>query len=186
MAITIRWLYLPNSGRNGRTDQQPGAASSDHSSPQPGVRAEPRIVMSCTILLVYFVLTFTHELSPYMLAVQLGALVVARVLRPRWLPFALAAIAAGYLAPQFSYVNSPLRPVETTGSEPGVEDDWPYRQQSIRPQSRGVRPLHPDRPQCQTGGEEWIRDVQPGAVRSRSRRRSSRLAQGARRDHCIP
>jgi hypothetical protein len=62
--------------------------------------------MSCTILLVYFVLTFTHELSPYMLAVHLGALVVARVLRPRWLPFALAAIAAGYLAPRFSYVNS--------------------------------------------------------------------------------
>jgi hypothetical protein len=106
MAITIRWLYVTNPPRKRRTDQDRGAADSDQSSPRPGTRAGPRIVMSCTILLLYFVLTFTHELSPYMLAVQLGALVVARALRPRWLPFALAAIAVGYLLPRFAFVNS--------------------------------------------------------------------------------
>jgi hypothetical protein len=48
----------------------------------------------------------THQLSPYMVAVQLGALALARLLRPRWLPIALGVIAIGYLIPRFSFVNS--------------------------------------------------------------------------------
>ena len=67
----------------------------------------PRTVVFCaTLVLVYFVLTFTHELSPYILAVQLGALGVAGLLRPWWLGIALVAVAVGYLLPRFAYVNS--------------------------------------------------------------------------------
>jgi hypothetical protein len=58
------------------------------------------------LAILYFVLTFTHQLSPYILATQLGALAVARLLRPRWLPIVLAVIALGYLLPRYSYVNS--------------------------------------------------------------------------------
>ena len=57
------------------------------------------------LLLVYSVLTFVHELSPYMVAVQLAVLVIIGLLRPWWLVVAILAIAVGYLTPNFNYVN---------------------------------------------------------------------------------
>jgi hypothetical protein len=63
-----------------------------------------RTAFVVTILLLYFVLTFTHELSPYIVAVQLGVLAVGRPLRPRWLPLAMLAIAVGYLLPHLSFL----------------------------------------------------------------------------------
>jgi hypothetical protein len=81
-------------------------------APAQGRPAEPRargkfLVMPCVALAsIYLVLTFSHELSPYMLIVQLGALAVFRQLRPRWLPALLLAIAVAYLAPHFNFVNS--------------------------------------------------------------------------------
>lgn len=107
MAITIRWLYVNDQSEKRRPDEQPDAVRADlTSSPQSLSRAGRPALLYPTILLVYFVLTFTHELSPYMLAIQIGALVVARRLRPVWLPFALAAIAVGYLLPRFTFVYS--------------------------------------------------------------------------------
>ena len=102
MAIALRWLYVGNSSRNRRGGQISIPAAS-------GSRALPpsRTAIFCvTLVLVYVVLTFMHELSPYMLAVQLGALGVTRLLRPWWLGIALAAIAVGYLLPRLAYVNS--------------------------------------------------------------------------------
>jgi hypothetical protein len=115
MAIALRWLYAGNSSRNVRRDQ--ASASSDRATRRWRATPAPRTALFCaTLVLIYSVLTFTHELSPYMLAVQLGALVVARLLRPRWLPFALAVIAAGYLLPRFSFVNSHYGLLNSIGS----------------------------------------------------------------------
>jgi hypothetical protein len=104
MAIALRWLYVGNSSRNHRQGQESipadQAARGWRAMPAPGTA-----VFCATIVLIYFVLTFTHELSPYMLAIQLGALGVARLLRPWWLGIALAAIAVGYLLPRLTYVN---------------------------------------------------------------------------------
>ena len=58
-----------------------------------------------TLLTTYGVLTFVHELSPYVVAVQLGVLAVIGLIRPWWLVVAMLAIAVGYLAPNFNYVN---------------------------------------------------------------------------------
>jgi hypothetical protein len=105
MAIALRWLYVGNSSGNHRRGQQPAAA--DHVADRwPTVHARRPAAFCVTLVLVYFVLTFTHELSPYMLSVQLGALGAVGLLRPRWLGIALAAIAVGYLLPRFAYVNS--------------------------------------------------------------------------------
>ncbi len=60
----------------------------------------------CAIALIYFVLTFTHELSPYVVAIQIATLAVVRLLRPRLVMVVLAAIALGYLLPRLSYVNN--------------------------------------------------------------------------------
>jgi hypothetical protein len=65
-----------------------------------------RLSYSAVIVMIFFVLTITHQLSPYMLAAQLAALAVFRMLRPRWLPFVLLAVAVGYLVPHFAYVNT--------------------------------------------------------------------------------
>lgn len=105
MAIALRWLYVGKPSGKRRRDR--GSTPADRAAHEWRAVPPPRTAIFCvTIVLIYFVLTFTHELSPYMLAVQLGALVVTRLLRPRWLPFALAAIAVGYLLPRFSYVHS--------------------------------------------------------------------------------
>lgn len=58
------------------------------------------------IAIIFFYLSAEHELSPYIVAVQLGALALAKQLRPRWLPIVLAVIAFGYLVPRFGFVNS--------------------------------------------------------------------------------
>jgi hypothetical protein len=66
----------------------------------------PRWLAIVAVLLTYGVLTFVHELSPYIVAAQLGALVIFGFVRPWWLVVAMLAIAAGFLAPNFNYVNN--------------------------------------------------------------------------------
>ena len=113
MAITMHWLYTGNRVRAvpGQVDGS-GAENAkgrrQRAKPGPDQLASPgrRIAVLVTILLLFFVLTFTHELSPYIVAVQLGVLAAARPLRPRWLPLAMIAIAVGYLVPRFSFVSS--------------------------------------------------------------------------------
>jgi hypothetical protein len=127
MAMAMRWLYTPQSARlpgwRWVSARLPGWRGLSARLPVwhwlrvPAIRAgppvaEPRppgrrsIAVVVAVLLVYSVLTFTHELSPYIVAIQLGALGAVGALRPRWLPLALVAIAACYLVPHWSYVNS--------------------------------------------------------------------------------
>jgi hypothetical protein len=104
MALAMRWLNMGNfSGRNKRTRK--AHADVAFKAGQEQVSRSARLAVCCTLILVFFVLTFTHELSPYLLAVQLGVLMIPRLLRPRWLPFALAAVALGYMLPHFAFIN---------------------------------------------------------------------------------
>jgi hypothetical protein len=105
MALAMRWLSMGNfSGRYKRA-RELRADTAPRAPDQNQLSHPARLAMCCTLMLVFFVLTFTHELSPYLLAVQLGLLMVPRLLRPRWLPLALAAVALGYLLPHFTFVN---------------------------------------------------------------------------------
>jgi hypothetical protein len=83
----------------------------------PGTRRRPRegtaelrlrgaVPFIAAFLLLFFVLVFSHELSPYIVAIQLIALAVVGQIRPRWIPLAALAITLIYLIPNFSYVNS--------------------------------------------------------------------------------
>lgn len=108
MALAVRWFYVNNPngwwpGRKGHGKGIPRLIS------DPGVVGDQRLRQSAlflsALLLIYFVLSFTHQLTPYMMAVQLGALAALRMLRPRWLPAALLAIAVGYLIPRYSFVT---------------------------------------------------------------------------------
>jgi hypothetical protein len=110
MAIVLRWLYVRKS------PAPPGSQAG-----KDGARGKvPRVryprLLGAALLIVYFVLSFEHELSPYILVVQIGALAVARLVRPRWLPVLLAAIAVGYLMPRFGYVNSTFGLLSSIGN----------------------------------------------------------------------
>jgi hypothetical protein len=115
MAIVLRWLYVANSSSNRRRSQQ--LTSAHHATGNESAGHAQRPAVFCLVLIVvYFVLTFTHELSPYILAVQIGALGVAGLIRPRWLGLILAAVALGYLLPRFPYVNSKYGLVNSFGN----------------------------------------------------------------------
>ena len=103
MALAMRWLSAGNFA--GVTKRAGERAGREH----PGIKRlakRTQLAAAATLALLFLVLTFTHELSPYLLLVQLGVLMVPRLLRPRWLPFALAAIALGYFIPHFTFVNN--------------------------------------------------------------------------------
>jgi hypothetical protein len=106
MAFALRWFHAGNGwrgfGRIRRNDPD--------GTPEPSAAARRpwRITLPliAVLVLAFFVLTFSHELSPYLVATQLVVLAVAGLLRPRWLPFVLAAVAFGYLLPHLSFVNA--------------------------------------------------------------------------------
>jgi hypothetical protein len=107
MAIALRWFYVGNSPARGRPARVRHVKRADRAVPgQTASRAGFPVLLCFALLLIYFVLSFEHELSPYILIVQLGALAIVGLLRPRWLPLLLAAIAVGYLLPHFGFVNS--------------------------------------------------------------------------------
>ena len=56
------------------------------------------------LVLVFFVLTFTHELSPYVVLMQLAAITITGLIRPRWMPV-LLGVAIAYFIPRFPFVN---------------------------------------------------------------------------------
>jgi hypothetical protein len=91
MALAARWLFAGNFT----------------SGPQSEA-ARLRIVLpaATALLFLYFVLTFSHEISPYIVTIQLCALAITGTMRPRWIALATAAIAFIYLAPNFTFVNS--------------------------------------------------------------------------------
>lgn len=105
MAIALRWLYsgskwtlLPERAA-GRLRRPPRRSPLNRSVPRAAL-----VVVA--LLLIFFVLTFTHELSPYILIAQVACLAVFRLIRPRWLPVAMLALAVAFLIPRYPYVSS--------------------------------------------------------------------------------
>ena len=85
-----------------------GAAQVDQDqvvlNPKPP-RIQDAVVLTI-IAIVYFVLVFEHELSPYVVAIQLAGLAVIGAIRYRWIVVLLVVMVLAYLAPHFAFVNS--------------------------------------------------------------------------------
>ena len=131
MALAMRWLYVPRlprdrlgrrAGHRRRHGPRPGDARIGYGrddlrrrdGPDYGARwwsfpgehdVRWSVAICVAIVLIYFVLSMSHQLSPYLVAIQLGGLAAAKLLRPRWLPVLLGAVAVGYLLPRFGFVN---------------------------------------------------------------------------------
>ncbi|MGA2306256.1 MAG: hypothetical protein ABSH29_19045 [Acidimicrobiales bacterium] len=65
---------------------------------------------------IYFVLVFEHELSPYVVLIQLGVLALIGEVRRRWIALLFAAVVFGYLAPHFEFVNSHFGILKSIGN----------------------------------------------------------------------
>jgi hypothetical protein len=57
------------------------------------------------VLVVDAVIVATHQLTPYVLVLQVGALVLLAAVRPRWVVLAMAALAVAYLLPNAQFVH---------------------------------------------------------------------------------
>jgi hypothetical protein len=64
-----------------------------------------RLLVLVLVLLLHFAAVVTHQLTPYALLVQLGALAVLGVLRPLWLVVLMGGLTVLQLVPNFDYVN---------------------------------------------------------------------------------
>ena len=86
MALVARWMFTASPGER-----------------RPLREAAPFIGV---LIFLFFVMTASHEISPYIIAIQIAALALLGTVRPRWIALVIAAIALAYLAPNFSYVNT--------------------------------------------------------------------------------
>jgi hypothetical protein len=108
IAMALRWMFAGNS--TGRRWRRRGwrvnyASERYRSWDSRNSRLTRPLILA--LVLVFFVLTFTHELSPYVVLMQLAALAaVTGLIRPRWITLVLLAVAVGYFIPRFAFVNS--------------------------------------------------------------------------------
>jgi hypothetical protein len=116
MAIVSRWLFSIAPQRSSRYERSEEYGRLPRAEPTTGAQQNPQIgPFVSAFLILFFVLTFTHELSPYIIVIQLVALSVFGLIRPRWVAAAAAIIALAYLLPNFSYVNSHFGVVGSIG-----------------------------------------------------------------------
>jgi hypothetical protein len=74
---------------------------------RPSIERLPisRATSIALIVLLQAAIVATHQLTPYALVGEVGALTVLGVTRPRWLVAVLALLALAYLAPNFEFVR---------------------------------------------------------------------------------
>jgi hypothetical protein len=106
MLLVLRTLSAPDAARRsmrlvervtGRPQRQVLLAQPLRLSRRTGV---------ALVLLLDAVIVATHQLTPYLLVLQVGALVAFRAVRPRWLVAAMLGLAVAYLLPHVEYLES--------------------------------------------------------------------------------
>lgn len=129
MALVTRWMFVVTAERRQRENSDGQHGAGQHGGgprgearrdvrPRQAVAGQLRRSGPFIIALaaIFFVLTASHELSPYIVTTQIAALAVTGLARPRWIALVTVAIAIGYLLPNFSYVNSHYGLTSSLGS----------------------------------------------------------------------
>ncbi len=107
IAMALRWMFAGNSsGQRWRRRRWRVNYAPERYRSWDGRNSRLTRPLVLALVLVFFVLTFTHELSPYVVLMQLAALAVAGLIRPRWIPLVLLAVAIGYFIPRLAFVNN--------------------------------------------------------------------------------
>ena len=80
-----------------------GVTDSQAAEPREVSASASRVALAC-LLLMHFVSTESHQLTPFMTLLAVGVMTMLGYVRPRWLIFILAAISIVYLMPNLIYV----------------------------------------------------------------------------------
>jgi len=179
MALVLRWMPAPDSvlappqpdevnspgpGRRARSGHRRARGGG-------GTRRNPEVPLMTALMLLVFVLVFTHEISPYMVIVELAVLALLKQIRPRWIPLAVMAITIGYLLPNFSYVNSTYGLLASIGNFFG--NVLPPSASSGIPEPASERIISDTA--SALAGMMWILAMAGGWLMRRSRRRAIAL-----------
>ena len=98
----------------------------------PDLSRRQRIPALVAIFVTFAVITFSHQLSPYMVIVAAGVLAVPGLLRPRWIVAVLVVIAGSYLITRYGFLKthgdlilsfSPFKNAETP-MPPSIRGCW--------------------------------------------------------------
>jgi hypothetical protein len=118
MALVTRWMFVVTSEHRQRDASGSPQDRLAKERRRDALARELRRSWPFIIALaaIFFVLTASHELSPYIVIIQITALAVTGLARPRWIALVAIAIALGYLLPNFSYVNSHYGLTSSLGS----------------------------------------------------------------------
>jgi hypothetical protein len=136
----VRWPHFHWPPRVTRRKQSASPADvEDAAAPAPAASTRTTLGACAAVCLVFTFLTFTHQLSPYMLVTQLGALVLVRMLRPAWLPAVLLAIAVAYFAPRFGFVNSHFGLLKSLGAFFANITPPSFSQHSVTPDQQVIQ-----------------------------------------------
>jgi hypothetical protein len=100
----------------------------------PDVPPRSRAAALAVLLLLFGVLTTTHQLSPFLLLGQLAVLVGLVLVRPWWTVPLLAGLAVGYLLPRFGLVTGSFDVFESLNflsNAAGSADGWGSTGQAV-------------------------------------------------------
>lgn len=95
----------------------------------PELTRRQRVAALLAIFVTFAVITFSHQLSPYMVIVAAGVLAVPGLLRPRWIVAVLIVIAGSYLITRYGFLKThgdlilsfnPFKNVENPDSSPNT------------------------------------------------------------------
>jgi hypothetical protein len=118
LAIVLTWfqadqppaLIAPIARRVRRLVRAPEVAAGREIAPIAGVDAHGssrrlRAARLAALFAIFAAIVVTHQLSPYMIILSIGALIVAGKARPRWMGLVLAAEAIAYLIPNLAFLQ---------------------------------------------------------------------------------
>ena len=104
--ILVRWLRssVPLPEPRGRLGRLRAHLVTGLQAPPDAAPGQRTLAAALTTLL-FFAIIMSHQLTPYLALVGIGALTLVGVVRPRWLLPMLAAITLGYLASRYSLIT---------------------------------------------------------------------------------
>jgi hypothetical protein len=129
LLVVLRWLPHPSPVRRGWLARLHAGRL-----PAPSVPPATRTAALAVLVVLFAVLTATHQLSPYLVVGEVAVLVLLGLVRPWWTPVLLAAVAVGYLLPRFGLVSGSFDVFESFNifnNAAGNADGWGSMGQAV-------------------------------------------------------
>jgi hypothetical protein len=105
IAVAVRWLRSPDKASHNRLGRIRRWLAAGREMVPDSTRGE-RIFALIIIVIIYFTIVSSHQLTPYVLIFAFAAAVTFGAIRPWYVVVLLVVIAVGYLIPHYSLISS--------------------------------------------------------------------------------